>query len=148
MSHNQLSDCNVRPNHRPLCSLISQHTTTPEMGMISTSNQGTTGSHIAHIHQNIVKPTYIWVSQTIQGNKPKHNKTQPHQLTVRLITLLRKWKGTISKLVSSTTDPWVPTQYLAWPPQFLHHPAQGSIPFIATQSLRPCLPFQCSSGCA
>ena len=30
--------CNVPPNHRPVCSLISQHTSTPELGMISTRN--------------------------------------------------------------------------------------------------------------
>ena len=45
----------------------------------------------------------------------------------------KKWKGIIAKLVSSTIELWEPTQDLAWPPQYLHHPTQGSIPFIATQ---------------
>ena len=97
-----------------------------------------------HSHQNIVKPTFSWVSQTAKETtkhmgfigyttKPSHIKNQSNQPIVGFLILLRKWKGRISKLVSSTTEPWTPTQDLAWPPQYLHHPTQGSIPFTATQ---------------
>ena len=33
-TRNQLRRCNVPSNHKPACSSISQHTTTPELGMI------------------------------------------------------------------------------------------------------------------
>ena len=65
--------------------------------------------------------------------KPSHIKNQSNQPTVGFLRLLRQWKGRIAKLVSSTTELWTPTQDMAWPPQFLHHPTQGSILFVATQ---------------
>ena len=92
---------------------------TPEMGMISTRNWGTTSSHIT-----------------------KHIKTQPSQSTVGFIRLLRQWKGRIAKLVSSTTELWTPSLDLSSLASTIPtHPTQGSIPFTATQSLRPYLPF-------
>jgi hypothetical protein len=58
--------------------------------MISTRKKGTTNSHIAKIHQN-----------------------QPSQSAVGFIRLLGDGKGRIAKLVSSTTELWVPLQDLS-----------------------------------
>ena len=75
-----------------------------------------------------------------------HTKVQPSQSKVGFIKLLRQWKGCISKLVSSTTELWTPAQDLSSLASTIPtHPTQGSIPFTATQSLMPILPFQCSS---
>ena len=65
------------------------------------------------------------------------SKSSQAKTTFWFIRFLKRWNGWIAKLVSSTTELWTPT-----------HPTQGSIPFSATQSLRLCLPFQCSLGCA
>ena len=84
--------------------------------MIYTRKWGKTCLNTTNTHEKIVKPAYICVSQDVQGNNPKQNKTQPNQPTVGLIRLLRKWKGRISRLVSSTPELRTPTLYLAWPP--------------------------------
>ena len=45
--HHQLRRCNVPPNHRLACSSISQHTATPELGMIPLRIRVNVGLHIA-----------------------------------------------------------------------------------------------------
>ena len=60
-------------------------------------------------------------------------KTQSNQPTVGFLRLLSPWNGRIVGLVCSTIELRTPSQDLTWPPQLLHHPTQGSIPFTATQ---------------
>ena len=47
LPRNQLRHCNIPPNHRPACSSISQHTATPELGMIPPRIRVNAGLHIA-----------------------------------------------------------------------------------------------------
>ena len=63
------------------------------------------------------------------------------------VRILRKCVGITANIVSSSTELRTPSQDLSvlaslWPT----HPTQGSIPFTATQSLGPYLPFQCLQG--
>ena len=62
---NQLRRCNVPPNHRPACSLISQQCCNPQVGHYSPRNKGTSG---LHIDKNIqTQPSqHSWVYQAIK----------------------------------------------------------------------------------
>ena len=116
------------PTIGQLCSLISQHGYLhPQVGHDFHKEKGNYGLTHSQIH----------------------TKVQLSQSTVGFIRMLRQWKGRISKLVRSNIHPWTPTQYLSsLDSKIPTHPTQGSIPFTATQSLRPYLPFQFSLGCA
>ena len=59
---NQLRRCNVPPNHRPVCSLISQQRCHPRAGHHSPRNKQQAGLHIAKDIQNIAKPTKLGLS--------------------------------------------------------------------------------------
>ena len=62
---NQLRHCNVPPNHRPACSLISHHHCHPRAGHDSPRNKGTVGLHIAKNIQT--QPSqHNWVYQAIK----------------------------------------------------------------------------------
>ena len=92
LSRNQLCCCNVPPNHRPVCSSVSQQHCHPQAGHDSTRNKGKlVGSHIAKDTQlsqaNVVgfirlqgktfqpmgftghsaRPSHNWVSHTEHG---------------------------------------------------------------------------------
>ena len=75
---NQLSRCNVPPNHMPACSLISQQRYHPRAGHDSPRNKGT--SRLTHS----------------QGYT-KHNQAN----TVGFIMPSRSWERLNAKLVSS-----------------------------------------------
>ena len=75
---NQLCCCNVPPNHRPACSLISQQRCHPRYGHDSPRNKGT--SRLTHS----------------QGYT-KHNQAN----TVGFIMPSRSWERIHAKLVSS-----------------------------------------------
>ena len=63
--HNQLRRCNVPPNHRPACSLISQQRYHPRAGNDYPRNKGTSGLHIAKNIQT--QPSqHSWVYQAIK----------------------------------------------------------------------------------
>ena len=79
------------PTIGQLCSSISQHNCHPRAGHNFHKEKGTISSHNSQIHI----------------------KVQPRQYTVGFIRLLRKWKGRIAKLVSSTIELWTPLQYLS-----------------------------------
>ena len=64
---NQLRRCNVPPNHRPVCSLISQQRWHPRAGHDSPRNKEQVGLHIAKDTQNsqantvgFIRPTRSW----------------------------------------------------------------------------------------
>ena len=149
-----------RPTVGQLCSSISQHNCHPRSGHDFHKELGNNRLTHSQIITHIVNPTHKWVSQAIQLSQYTigfhrilrqwltHIKTQSNQHTSRFFILLRQWKGRISKLVSSTWELWTPTQDLAWPPRYLTTQNKEMIPFAATRSLGPYLPFQCSSGCA
>ena len=59
---NQLCCCNVPPNHRPACSLISQQRCHPELGMILQGIRELAGLHIAKGIQNTAKQTQLGLS--------------------------------------------------------------------------------------
>ena len=61
--HNQLRRCNVPPNHRPACSLISQQHCHPRAGHDYPRNKGTTRLHVAKDTQkHIAKPKKLGLS--------------------------------------------------------------------------------------
>ena len=63
---NQLRCCNVPPNHRPVCSLISQQHCHPRDGNDSPRNKGTIGLLVARNTQNTQPSQQSWVSQAIK----------------------------------------------------------------------------------
>ena len=108
------------PTIGQLCSSISQHNCNPQDG------------HDFHKEKGNNKLTHRKI----------HTKVQPSQSTVGVYQDAKKWKGRISKLVSSTIELWTPLLDLSSLVSTIPtHPTQGSIPFTATQSLRPYLPF-------
>ena len=62
----QLCCCNIPPNHRPVCSLISQQCCHPRVGNDSPRNKGTTGLHVAKDTQNTQLSQQSWVYQAIK----------------------------------------------------------------------------------
>ena len=60
--HNQLRRCNVPPNHRPTCSLISQWRCHPPARHDSPRNKGTSRLTHSHKTQNIAKTTQLGLS--------------------------------------------------------------------------------------
>ena len=61
--HNQLRRCNVPPNHRPACSLISQQRCHPRAGHDSPRNKGTSRlTHSQGYTKHIAKPTKLGLS--------------------------------------------------------------------------------------
>ena len=94
---NQLRCCNVPPNHRPACSLISQQRCHPRVRHDSPRNKELTGLHIAkdnnttRVH-SAAKPTQLGLSgeqKIIQANK------------VGFIRPSRSWERLNAKMVSS-----------------------------------------------
>ena len=83
---NQLRRCNVPPNHRPACSLISQQGCHPQAGHDSPRNKGT--SRLTHSQG---------CPEHSQGC-PEHSQAN----TVGFIKPLRSWRRQIAKLVSSS----------------------------------------------
>ena len=65
-SHNQLCRCNIPPNHRLACSLISQQRCHPELGMIIEGIKELEGLHIAKDIQNTQPSQQSWVYQAIK----------------------------------------------------------------------------------
>ena len=61
-SRNQLRHCNVPPNHRPSCSLISQKCFHPRARHDSPRHKEHAGLHIAKDTQNIAKTTQLGLS--------------------------------------------------------------------------------------
>ena len=89
---NQLRRCNVPPNHRPACSLISQQHYHPRVGHDSPRNKEQAGLHITKDTQNTAKPTQLGLSshqQIIQA------------YTVGFVRPTRSWERLNSKLLSS-----------------------------------------------
>ena len=89
---NQLRRCNVPPNHRPACSLISQQRCHPELGMILQGIREQAGLHIAKDTQNTAKPTQLGLSRHQQDSQAN---------MVRFIRPSRSWERLNAKLVSS-----------------------------------------------
>ena len=58
----QLRRCNVPPNHRPTCSLISQQRCHPQDGHDSPRNKGTSRLTHSQGYTNTSKPTYLGLS--------------------------------------------------------------------------------------
>ena len=90
--HNQLCRCNVPPNHRPVCSLISQQRCHPRAGHDYPRNKEQAGLHIAKDTQNTTKPTQLGLlghQQDSQANM------------VRFIRPSESWERINAKLVSS-----------------------------------------------
>ena len=56
---NQLRRCNVPPNHRPACSLISQQRCHPRAGHDSPRNKGTSRLTHSQGYTNTAKPTQL-----------------------------------------------------------------------------------------
>ena len=71
---NQLRRCNVPPNHRPACSLISQQRYHPRAGHDSPRNKGIAGLHIAKDTQNTQPSQQSWVYQAIGSWRRKISK--------------------------------------------------------------------------
>ena len=65
-SRNQLRRCNVPPNHRPACSLISEWRCQPRAGHDSPRNKEQAGLHIAKDTQNTHPIQQSWVYQAIK----------------------------------------------------------------------------------
>ena len=70
-SRNQLRRCNVPPNHRPVCSLISQQHCHPRAGYDSPRNKEQAGLHIA-------KDTQIIQANTVGFIRPSANHPSQH----------------------------------------------------------------------
>ena len=73
---NQLRRCNVPPNHRPACSSISQHTATPELGMIPPRIRVNAGLHITEGIQS-ANQTLLGLTGLQQSAKQAQSKDQP-----------------------------------------------------------------------
>ena len=58
----QLRRCNVPPNHRPVCSLITQQRRHPRVGHDFPRNKEQASLHIAKGTQNTAKPTQLGLS--------------------------------------------------------------------------------------
>ena len=63
---NQLRRCNVPPNHRPACSLISQQRCHPRAGHDSPRNKGTSRLTHSQDTQNTQPIQLSWVYQAIK----------------------------------------------------------------------------------
>ena len=107
-SCNQLCRCNVPPNHRPMCSLISQQHHHPRVGHDSPRKKET--SRLTH-SQRYVKTqsiqSYVWVYQTAKG-----------------------MERIVAKLVSSTIELWIHAQDLNWISQHIHTQHKESSPSL------------------
>jgi len=68
---NKLRRCNVPPNHRPACSLISQQSYHPRVGHDSPRNKEQAWLHIAKDTQNTAKPTQLGLSGHQQDSQAK-----------------------------------------------------------------------------
>ena len=90
-SRNQLRRCNVPPNHRPACSLISQQCCHPRAGHDSPRNKEQAGLHIAKDTKNTAKPTQLGLSGHQQDNQAN---------MVKFIRPSRSWERLNAKLVS------------------------------------------------
>ena len=106
--YNQLRHCNVPPNHRPVCSLISQQHCHPQAEHDSPRERKLAGSHRVE-----------YMSKLIQT-----------KVMFGFIGLPRGWKGLFAKLVSSTIEPWTPTQDLTWLSQHVHTQHKESSPSL------------------
>ena len=93
-SHNQLRRYNVPPNHRPVCSLVSQQHCHPWVGHDSPRNKEQEGLHIAKDTQNnrSAKPTQL-------GSLAHPQISQAN--TVGFIRPSKSWERLNAKLVSS-----------------------------------------------
>ena len=107
-SRNQLCHCNVPPNHSPMCSLISQQHCHPWDGHDFPRKRKLAGSHIAK-------------------DMSKHSQAKA---MLGFIRLLRGWKGLFAKIVSSTIEPWTPTQDLTGLFQHVHTQHKESSPSL------------------
>ena len=97
LSLNQLRRCNVPPNHRLVCSLISQQRCHPWFGHDSPKNKELTGlriakdNHTTRLH-SLSKPTQL-------GLLSEQRISQAN--IVGFIRPSRSWERLIAKLVSS-----------------------------------------------
>ena len=67
LSCNQLHHCNVPPNHRPVCSSISQQHCHPRDGHDSPRNKGL--SRLTHSQKYTIQPSqHSWVYQANNGS--------------------------------------------------------------------------------
>ena len=88
---NQLRRYNVPPNHRLVCSSISQQHYHPRAGHDSPRNKELAGLHIAKGTQNTAKPTQLGLSGHQQDSQAN---------MVRFIRPSRSWERLNAKLVS------------------------------------------------
>ena len=121
-SRNQLRRCNAPPNHRPVCSLISQQHCHPRAGQDSPRNKEQVGLHIAN-------DTQISQANTVGFIRPSRSC---EKLNAKLVRSLK------------SKDTYTRTSLTSRTPTHTQH--KEISPFSATQSLIPELPFQCYSG--
>ena len=76
---NQLRRCNVPPNHRPTCSLISQQRCHPRAEHDSPRNKEQEGLHIANDTKNTAKPTQFGLSGHQQDSQANMVRFISHQ---------------------------------------------------------------------
>ena len=117
--HNQLCPCNFPPNHRPVCSLISQQHCHPQDGHDSPRKRKLAGSHIAK----------------------DMSKLSQAKAMFGFIRLPRGWKGLFAKLVRSTIKPWTPTRDLTWLFQHVHTQHKESSPSLLYSPLGYAFPY-------
>ena len=117
LAQNQLCHCNVPPNHRPMCSLISQHHCHPPAGHDSTRHQGTTGSHIAKtIHsqssQHTVGFHILLRKQTnnMEGSLDLLNQAKPYIKH----TIIQSIDGSLVLHCQAITSMHPTTKYHSW----------------------------------
>ena len=119
--HNQLCRCNVPPNHRPACSLISQQHCYPQAGHDSPRNMGTTGLHIAKDTQNTQSsPTELGLSGHLGAGEGKLLSWWAHYRA--------KSTYTRTSLTSKTPKH---TQHKESVPSLLHGPSGPAFPSSA-----------------
>ena len=121
---NQLRRCNVPPNHRPVCSLISQQRCHPRAGHDSPRNSEQAGLHIAKDTQNIAKTTQLGLSSPLGVGKGSMLSWRAHY----------KAKNTYTRTSLSSKTP-AHTQHKESVPSLLHSPSGLAFPSSALQGL-------------
>ena len=135
---NQLRRSNIPPNHRPVCSLISQQHYHSRAGHDSPRNKELTDLHIAkRVTHNSAKPTRLVLSgeqQISQANRVGF--IRPSRSWERIIlSWWAHWRA-VDTNTRAILDSRTPT----------HTQHKEVSAFSATQSLRPWSSLQCSSG--
>ena len=119
----QLRRCNVPPNHRPACSLISQQHRHPRAGHDSPRNKGTSRlTHSQGYTKHTTKPTELGLSGHWGGGEGK---------------LLSRWahyraKDTYTRTSLTSKTP-IHAQHKESVPSLLHSPSGPAFPSSAIQ---------------